>query len=256
MRKNFFGVIVCLSIMAATLAGCGKNNNSAASGRQVVEVNVEAENPTSTPDTSAQQETSQADPANNGGSNASESEPTVVTTTEAVEAENPDVANGTIENGYYVYVIDGYTFRIRTNLDEYLYHREGKSSWSVDLKGIALANGFIYPYEGDGAAPLERQVRFEKDGWSVYFDGESNQAFYDVIHGGRVGEHFHFSRNDLDNDSVTTYWIGNRSEESGKLKVNFEQIVIYTYLLENYDNPAGACDEAGIDSAGIIAIDR
>ncbi len=253
MKKLYLGVI-CLSIIALT--GCGKNSNSAAGGRQVVEVNVEAENPTSTPDTPTPQEP-QADPSNNGGSNASEPEPTATIVTEAaVEAENPDVANGTIENGYYVYVIDGYTFRIKTNLDEYLYHRAGKPTWSVDLKGIALANGFVYPYEGDGAAPLERQAWFEKDGWSVYFDGVGNAAFYDIQLGGLNQRTFHFSRADIDNDSITTYWIGNRSAESGKIRLNFEQVVIYTYLIENYNNPADACKEAGIDTVGVITIDR
>ena len=258
MKKLYLGVI-CLSIIALT--GCGKNSNSVAGGRQVVENNVEAENPTSTPDTPTLQKP-QADLANNGGSNTSEPEPTATIVTEAaVEAENPDVANGTIENGYYVYIIDGYTFRIKTNLDDYLYHRAGKPTWSVDLKGIAAAYGFTYPYEGDGAAPLESQVRFDRDGWHIFFDYDgihSTATYYDIVLGGEgvTKEHFRFSRIDRDNDSITPYWIGNRSEDPGKITINFEQIVIYTYLLENYDDSADACDRAGIDTKGIVMIDR
>ena len=43
-----------------------------------------------------------------------------------------------------------------------------------------------------------------------------------------------FSRYDVDNDSIITYWMDNGGDLAPVKTVSFEEIVIFTYLCENY----------------------
>lgn len=187
--------------------------------------------------------------------------PTVEHSTEAGEGYEPDNPEQNIDDGYwhdedpteepssteepttepttetndgtYTYYVNEIPITLRTHIEDYIY-TNSVGTYGVDL--VSLATSLGYHYEGLHPDEPELQVGFYLDSNSdyfVYFTDDDNWNFTKVETDTRGNRYWvSFTRNDVDNDAETTYWVFNGGN-TGRYKVNFEQIVIFTFMLEN-----------------------
>ena len=166
------------------------------------------------------------------------------------EESSEDIDNES--DGTYTYVVDGHEITLSTNIDEYISIND-IGNGLVRLNDLAASIGMEYwGHMGDGSAtPMNDQCRYFWDNngdntismddicVGFWFTGSgANQIYFeDPVSGNNI--YVEFDRNDVDNPSVTTYYIYNDPNESATKNINYEQIVIFTYLLENaYNAPA------------------
>lgn len=173
-------------------------------------------------------------------------------TGEPSSTEESPSDNGTVDNpptgGEYTYDVDGVQITLRTNIDDYIVQDQW-GGYGIDLIGIASSLGFHY--EGLHPDEPEYQYTFYQDSnsnTSVTFSEEREQNFYEIeyFYGSDNYLRVTFSRNDVQNDSVLSYWIS--TSVNAKTKINYEQIVIFTFLMEN---AAFAPNEYWMENAGL-----
>ena len=152
-----------------------------------------------------------------------EIEPTTEPTTE-VTASN---------NGSYTYVVDGVEITMNTNVETYIHLDQ--YGYYVDLVGLAGSLG--YSYQGIHTDEIWRQVGFHLNSnpdIEVYFCNLShnNQDLIGVrLSGPEHSADVSFMRADVDDSTITTYYIS--GEGAAQYRVNYEQIVMFAFLLEN-----------------------
>ena len=136
--------------------------------------------------------------------------------------------------GLYTYDVDGVEITLRTHIEDYINPDE-YGGWEVNLLGIATSLGYVYngPYPDNP----EEQIHFylaSNNSIHVLLDNIEGRNFYRIImYAPGNDSRIEFARNDIDNDSIISYWIANNSSNAAQYKINFEQIVIYTFCLEN-----------------------
>lgn len=142
----------------------------------------------------------------------------------------------TTPSGSYTYDVDGVEITLRTDLNDYIHHDQ--YGYFVDIIGLANHYGFVYT----GIHPDEpwMQTIFCLESNSeirVRFEDDGVQDFYTVSYDtSAIDCDVHFTRNDIDDDAVITYYI--TDDANSYLRVNYEQIVIFAFMLENCaDNP-------------------
>lgn len=136
-------------------------------------------------------------------------------------------------NGSYTYVVDGVEITMNTNVETYIH--QDQYGYYVDLVGLAGSLG--YSYRGIHTDEIWRQVGFCLDSnpdIEVYFCdlSHNNQDFVGVrLSGPEHSADVSFMRADVDDSTITTYYIS--GENTAQYRVNYEQIVMFAFLLEN-----------------------
>lgn len=136
--------------------------------------------------------------------------------------------------GLYTYDVDGVEITLRTHIEDYISMNEN-GGYRIDLLGIATSLGYVYngPYPDNP----EEQIHFylaSDNSIHVLLDNIEGRNFYRIVMTAPGNNsHIEFARNDVDDDSIISYWIANNSSNAAQYKINFEQIVIYTLCLEN-----------------------
>ena len=137
--------------------------------------------------------------------------------------------------GAYTYNVDGVQITLRTNIDDYIYTNSAGAN-CVNMLAIAQSLGF--DYTGTHPDELELQIGFHRvvsgNDYFVYaFDEVVNQNM-GTIEMDAAGNMYHvsFARNDINDSSIKPYWIANGGN-TVRYAINYEQIVIFTFLLEN-----------------------
>ena len=140
--------------------------------------------------------------------------------------------------GAYTYNVDGVQITLRTNIEDYISVRSS-GAYQVNLLGIAESLGFeIMGTMADGTPYELRKIHnfylIGNHDYTVWLADEQDQGYYSVCGRTGVGDYIvNFTRSDISNDSVTTYWVDNGDELAPVKTVSFSEIVIFTYLLEN-----------------------
>ena len=216
--KQVASIVLVLSMIFA-LVGCGEDSESDAKmttedfGTEaevdgVQEPNQEIDEGVLLPDTTTEE----------------------VTTEEATSEEQDQ--NPTSNSGSYTYDVDGVKVTLRTNIDDYIVYQPQWDSYDIDLAGIAKSLG-LEPIESN--EPVSEQTCFKTSdgGCRIYFDDLKEQDFYGIYSTfQQSGEtNIDFQRCDISDDSIKTYWIS--LDSSATYKINYEQIVLFTLLMEN-----------------------
>lgn len=142
-------------------------------------------------------------------------------------------SNSAMTDGQYTYVVDGIEVHLRTNIDDYIQPDQW-GGYGVDLEGIANAWGFEYTFSQDDPVAMRNSWTLRTDSVSTAISLEeiSEQNYYRLsLSIGNNSRFVDFSRNDVSDDSITTYWISYADDAINK--VNYEEIVIFTLLIEN-----------------------
>jgi len=143
--------------------------------------------------------------------------------------------------GAYTYNVDGVQITLRTNIEGYISERTGALGPYQAVNMLAIAESLGYEHVGtmgDGSeVDPGRITNFSlanNPEIKIYLDDKRDQGFYTVRMYLASGETtVTFDRCDIANDSIATYWIVNSEDGAVVNTVNFEEIVIFTYLLEN-----------------------
>lgn len=170
------------------------------------------------------------------------------TTTEPEVTEAP--------SGTYAYNVDGVEITLRTNIEDFIGERTGAigTYQYVNLLGIAESLGYEHTGTmGDGSeVDLGRITNFTfvgNSGISVQLSDKRDQGYHTILLGVEDNSTtVNFNRYDITDDSITTYWVYNGEGSSVVCTVNYEEIVIFTYLLEN---GAFAPSEDWMETCGI-----
>lgn len=174
-------------------------------------------------------------------------EATTESTTE-VTTEATTEATTSAPTGQYSYDVDGHTIYLHTNIDDYIVWSAQYSSYGVDLVGIATSLG-LEPV--DPNKEIIKQVAFwtSNEESKVYFDSVQDGGLYEIqmVSNGN-GVSVSFTRDDI-SSSMTPYWVS--LEDTAVYTINYEQIVIFTYLMENcaYSPSDNWMEEAGFTSS-------
>lgn len=238
-KKRMFGNLITsklmkvISIMVVTcmlfaLTGCGGNVSQQDARQRTTE--YETEKP-------------EGDPGSNhddGYRNDEESSPTE----EHASTEEP--SSDSTQSGTHTYDVDGVQITLKTNVDEFI-SINAAGNGIVRLNDIAATLEMEYwGTMGDGSPmPLNDQCRYFYDSNG---DGCINMDDICVglwVTGQDAGEIYYeypntgndisvkFARNDVDNDSIMSYYIQNDPDAPAKKRINYEQIIVFTFLLEN-----------------------
>lgn len=138
------------------------------------------------------------------------------------------------QSGTYTYDVDGVQITLRTNIDDYIYTN---SAGANCINMLAIAQSLGFEYTGTHPDELELQIGFHLVSDPSYFvyvtDEVVNQNMGTVQMEARGNNYeVSFARSDINNDSIRPYWIANGGN-TVRYAINYEQIVIFTYLLEN-----------------------
>ena len=146
-------------------------------------------------------------------------EATTETTTEST-TEVTIEATTEATTGQYSYDIDGHIINLHTNIDDYIVYSAQYSSYNVDLRGLAESLGFTPT--GTDLEEWQQCTFRSPDGESkIALETLDNQNFYTIYLSSYGGEtELSFSR-----------WIGPEGEAG--YKINYEQIILFTFLIEN-----------------------
>ena len=155
-------------------------------------------------------------------------------TTEATTESTTEVtteATTEATTGQYSYDIDGHIINLHTNIDDYIVYSAQYSSYGVDIAGIAESLGFG---PTSPSTDVTKQLAFvSSDGEStISFQEVNNQNLYCVyLISQYITTIVHFSREDALDSSMPVYWVS--LEDDAGYKINYEQIIIFTFLMEN-----------------------
>ena len=222
MKKRFLSALLALAVTAACLTGCGGENKTEDKKEgTTTQATTTTEGTTTTGETTTT--TAETTTAEKTTTTASE---TTTTTAKAPKQE------------YYEYDVIGVKIKLRTRIEDYI-SQDAKGNWMIDLEGISNSLGFYYPYYNSDTPP-EKRTEFEialDNGkkMSVLLDDKNSdrQNYRKVVAtGNSIGCSVEFARYDISDSSVKTYWIANGGN-SAIYKINFQQIVIFTFLEEN-----------------------
>ena len=173
-----------------------------------------------------------------------------VTTEEATSEEQDQ--NSTSNSGSYTYDVDGIIVTLRTNIDDYIVYQPQWDSYDIDLVGIAKSLGFE---PRNPSESVTEQTSFKtSDGCDIYLDKLEDQNFYQICAHDQNGANrrtVNFARYDISDANKKTYWIS--TDEHAIYKINYEQIIVFTYIMENYVYGFG---EEWMETAGFIKTDE
>ena len=176
-------------------------------------------------------------------SESSDSEAVITTETESSASES--------NHGNYTYSVGGVQVTLSTNIDDYIYTNSAGATL-VDLQGIAESWGFYYPYDENDIPGMRQEWYFDTNGsyQAHILLGENVDHNYHIITASSVAGpdmNVYFTRNDI-SSNTTVYWIGNGGDGTGAYdKVNYEEIVIFTLIVENIANDT---ENSWVDSLG------
>lgn len=154
----------------------------------------------------------------------------------------------TTPSGSYTYDVDGVEITMSTNIEEYIHHDQ--YGYYVDLVG--LARSLDYSYQGTHTEVWHQTGFYSNSNpdTKVFFSqlANNNQDFVSVC----LSNNDHFSevsfmRGDIDDNNIITYYISGENE--AQYRVNYEQIVVFAFLLEN---GAYAPNDDWLDGLGFV----
>ena len=237
MKKRILAIVLSMALSAACLTACGEDNKQEKD-------KAETTTTTTTKKNTTEQYVKPLKPEEKPNENGywhTESTTTTTTTSAAVSSSTvessskaePHSSNN--PDGTYSYDVAGNKITLRTRVEDYIQYDSKWNSYSVDLVGISSSLGFYY--KGIRPDEPESQLSFYKGkntdtSVGVCLSDEGDQNIYSILcFIGTSMTEVNFRRNDIADESTTSYWIS-YSAKAYKL-VNFEQIVIFTYLMEN-----------------------
>ena len=220
-------VILLTAVMALSFTACGNGEtgkNAEVTTTQATTTKVTGAAPTEIPQ--------DVNPGQWHEDSSSVAEPTTTTSSEAPKQE------------YYEYDVAGVKIKLRTRIEDYT-SQNAVGNWRVDLKGIAQSLGYHPVSQSLVNFRIKKQDDTDTD---IYLDKLDNQSYCRVVRDDGNGAIISFARYDISDDSINSYWIYADGNGANATNVNFQQIVIFTFLLEKAKY---APSEDWIESAGI-----
>ena len=212
MKKRFLAALLALAVTAACLTGCGGENKT--------EDKKEG--------TTTQATTTTEGTTTTGETTTTTAETTTAEKTTTTASETTTTTAKAPKQKYYEYDVAGAKIKLRTHIEDYI-SQDDRGDWEINLKSMAKSLGF----HNNTHVELYKQVIFTNDhGTSIYFDEEKYMGYYRIVRNDGNGCKVSFARYDIGDDSITSYWITNGADNA-YYKINFQQIVIFTALLEN-----------------------
>ena len=224
MKKRFLAALLALAVTAACLTGCGGENKTEDKKEgTTTQATTTTEGTTTTGETTTTEGTTTT-----GETTTTTAETTTAEKTTTTASETTTTTAKAPKQKYYEYDVAGAKIKLRTHIEDYI-SQDDRGDWEINLKGIAKSLGF----HNDTHVELYKQVSFTNDREkNIYFDEEKYMGYYRIVRNDGNGCKVSFARYDIGDDSITSYWITNGADNA-YYKINFQQIVIFTALLEN-----------------------
>ncbi len=234
-------VILLTAVMALSFTACGNGEtgkNAEVTTTQVTTVKGEEKRPTEIPQ--------DVNPGQWHEDSSSVAETTTTTTTTVTTTTEPTTTTSSEapKQEYYEYDVAGAKIKLRTHIEDYT-SQNAVGNWRVDLKGIAQSLGYHPVSQSLVNFRIKKQDDTDTD---IYLDKLDNQSYCRVVRDDGNGAKISFARYDISDDSINSYWIYADGNGANATNVNFQQIVIFTFLLENAKY---APSEDWIESTGI-----
>ena len=217
MKKRFLAALLALAVAAACLTGCGGENKT-----EDKKVGTTTQATTTTEGTTTTGETT-----------TTTAETTTAEKTTTTASETTTTTAKAPKQEYYEYDVAGAKIKLRTHIEDYI-SQDDRGNWEINLKSMAESLG--YHYKGRHPDEPEMQIGFYlESGICVTLDKTKGSQDYIRIllcTSSSTVSAVDFARYDSNDESIKTYWITNGGSD-GWYKLNYEQIIIYAFLLEN-----------------------
>ena len=250
MKKRIAILVVFLLILCLTLVGCGQG------GTDDKTYNIGSTDSAEQSEQGGQSEQDGSDDAEDlPGYNFDTGDATIMDgtnngTTDGADDSSSDTSTLGTKNadGTYTYNIDGYDFTIKTNVNDYIQFSDSASTYADEqlpenptaiFFSDQLAEDLGWHIKNPDEADNPNYLAYSWDDEGVYyvlFDNRINGGSHSITYviDERTDGWVNFERLDLYDKNTTTY----RANPNGSFSVNFEQIVLMTYILENsYEKP-------------------